>query len=310
MLPVDEIRLNFNPASLAVLNVVLGFLMFGIALDTRIEDFRRLLRMPMAFAAGIAAQFLVLPTITFGLTLVLQPAPSIALGMILVACCPPGNVSNILTHRANGNVALSVSMTAVSNAISVFAMPLNFAFWGSIHPTASKLLTSIALDPVQMFVHILLIIGLPFVLGLACVHRFPVWTERFKKPLRILSFVALIGFIIGAIAGNWRYFLDYVGLVLLAVVLHDALAFATGWSIARMARLSDYDCRAVSIEVGIRNAGLGLVLIFSFFDGLGGMAVVAGVWGFWDIIAGLILAGWWARKPLTSGGPAAADSQT
>ena len=306
MLPVDEIRLNFNPASLAVLNVVLGFLMFGIALDTRVEDFRRLLRMPVAFAAGIAAQFLVLPAITFVLTLVLQPAPSIALGMILVACCPPGNVSNILTHRAKGNVALSVSMTAVSNAISVFAMPLNFAFWGGIHPSAAKLLTSIALDPVQMFVHILLIIGLPFVLGLACVHRFPAFTERFKKPLRILSFVALIGFIVGAIAGNWRYFLDYVGLVLLAVVLHDALAFGTGWAIARMARLSDYDCRAVSIEVGIRNAGLGLVLIFSFFGGLGGMAVVAGVWGFWDIIAGLILAGWWARKPLTSGGPAAA----
>ncbi len=307
MLPVDEIRLNFNPASLAVLNAVLGFLMFGIALDTRLEDFRRVLRMPVAFAAGIAAQFLVLPAITFALTLVLQPAPSIALGMILVACCPPGNVSNILTHRAGGNVALSVSMTAVSNAISVVAMPLNFAFWGGVHPTASPLLTRIALDPVQMFVHILLIIGLPFVLGLACVHRFPVWTERFKKPLRILSFLALIGFIVGAIAGNWRYFLDYVGLVLLAVVLHDALAFGTGYVVARAARLSDYDRRAVSIEVGIRNAGLGLVLIFSFFDGLGGMAVVAGVWGFWDIIAGLILADWWARQPLRSGGPAAAE---
>jgi BASS family bile acid:Na+ symporter len=229
--------------------------------------------------------------------------------MILVACCPPGNVSNILTHRANGNVALSVSMTAVSNAISVFAMPLNFAFWGSLHPTASTLLTSIALDPMQMFAHIVMIIGLPFALGLACVQRFPVWSERFKKPLRIISFLALIGFIIGAIAGNWRYFMDYVGLVLLAVVLHDALAFATGWSIARMAGLSDYDCRAMSIEVGIRNAGLGLVLIFSFFNGLGGMAVVAGVWGFWDIIAGLILAGWWSRKPLRSGGPAAITAQ-
>ena len=308
MLPVDEIRLNFNPASLVVLNAVLGFLMFGIALDTRTEDFRRLLRMPMAFAVGIGAQFVVLPAITYLLTLVLQPAPSIALGMILVACCPPGNVSNILTHRANGNVALSVSMTAVSNAISVFAMPLNFAFWGSIHPTASTLLTSIALDPMHMFAHIVMIIGLPFALGLACVQRFPVWTERFKKPLRIISFLALIGFIIGAIAGNWRYFMDYVGLVLLAVVLHDALAFATGWSIARMAGLSDYDCRAMSIEVGIRNAGLGLVLIFSFFNGLGGMAVVAGVWGFWDIIAGLILASWWSRKPLRSGGPAAVSA--
>ena len=298
MLPVDEIRLNFNPASLAVLNAVLAFLMFGIALDTRAEDFRRLLRMPMAFAVGIVAQFVFLPAITFGLTLALQPGPSIALGMILVACCPPGNVSNILTHRANGNVALSVSMTAVSNAISIVAMPLNLAFWGSLHPTAAPLLRSIALDPVQMLLHILMIIGVPFVLGVACSRQFPVWTERFKKPLRILSFLTLIGFIVGAIAGNWRYFLDYVGLVLLVVALHDALAFGLGWTVARAARLNDYDSRALSIEVGIRNAGLGLGIIFSFFDGLGGMAVVAGVWGFWDIIAGLLLAAWWARRPL------------
>jgi BASS family bile acid:Na+ symporter len=116
--------------------------------------------------------------------------------------------------------------------------------------------------------------------------------------LRILSFLTLIGFIVGAIAGNWRYFLDYVGLVLLVVALHDALAFGLGWTVARAARLSDYDSRAMSIEVGIRNAGLGLGIIFSFFDGLGGMAVVAGVWGFWDIIAGLLLAAWWARRPL------------
>ena len=303
MLPVDEIRLNFNPASLAVLNAVLAFLMFGIALDTKLEDFRRVMRMPLAFTVGIVAQFIALPAITYVLTLLLQPGPSIALGMILVACCPPGNVSNILTHRANGNVALSVSMTAVSNAIAIVAMPLNFAFWGGIHPTAAPLLKTIALDPLEMLVHILLIIGIPFVLGIWCAHRFPGWTARFKKPVRILSFVALIAFIVGAIAGNWRYFLDYVGLVLLAVVIHDALAFGTGYAIARAVGLPDYDRRALSIEVGIRNAGLGLVIIFSFFGGLGGMAVVAGVWGFWDIIAGLLLAGWWAKRPLEGGVP-------
>ena len=296
MLPVDEIRLNFNPASLALLNGVLGFLMFGIALDTRIEDFKRVARMPWAMAVGIAAQFIVLPAVTYTLTLLLHVGPSIALGMILVACCPPGNVSNILTHRARGNVALSVSMTAISNAIAIVVMPLNFAFWGSLHPAASSLLQSISLDPLEMVGHIVMIIGIPFVLGLWCAHRFPTATLRCKKAVRILSFVALIGFIIGAIAGNWRFFLDYVGLVLLAVALHDALAFGTGYVCARVMGLEDYERRAVAIEVGIRNAGLGLVLIFSFFGGLGGMAVVAGVWGFWDIIAGLALASWWGRK--------------
>ncbi|MGR4867869.1 bile acid:sodium symporter family protein [Variovorax sp. LARHSF232] len=308
MLPVDEIRLNFNPASLVLLNVVLGFLMFGIALDTRVADFKRVARMPLAMAVGIAAQFIVLPALTFGLTLLLKPAPSIALGMILVACCPPGNVSNILTHRAGGNVALSVSMTAISNLISIVVMPLNFAFWGGIHPTASALLKTIALNPGEMVLHIIAIIGLPFVLGLSIAHFFPTLTGKVKKPVRILSFACLIGFIVAAIAGNWRYFLDYVGLVLLAVALHDALAFATGYACASATRLAEYDRRAVSFEVGIRNAGLGLVLIFSFFGGLGGMAVVAGVWGFWDIIAGLVLAAWWARRPLSSSSSSAARS--
>lgn len=296
MLPVDEIRLNFNPASLMLLNAVLAFLMFGIALDTKIEDFRRVARMPWAMAVGIVAQFLVLPAVTFALTLLLGVGPSIALGMILVACCPPGNISNILTHRAKGNVALSVSMTAISNALSVVIMPLNFAFWGGLHPTASTLLKTIALDPLEMVGHIIIIIGIPFVLGLWCAHQFPRLTQKVKKPARILSFLALIGFIIGAIAGNWRFFLDYVGLVLLAVILHDAIAFGTGYLCARLTGLQDYERRAVAIEVGIRNAGLGLVLIFSFFGGLGGMAVVAGVWGFWDIIAGLALASLWGRK--------------
>jgi bile acid:Na+ symporter, BASS family len=308
MLPVDEIRLNFNPASLVLLNVVLGFLMFGIALDTRLADFKRVARMPLAMAVGIAAQFIVLPALTFGLTLLLKPAPSIALGMILVACCPPGNVSNILTHRAGGNVALSVSMTAISNLISIVVMPLNFAFWGGIHPTASALLKTIALNPGEMVLHIIAIIGLPFVLGLSIAHFFPAITEKVKRPVRILSFMCLIGFILAAIAGNWRYFLDYVGLVLLAVALHDAMAFATGYFCASATRLAEYDRRAVSFEVGIRNAGLGLVLIFSFFGGLGGMAVVAGVWGFWDIIAGLALAALWARRPLSSSSSASSTA--
>jgi bile acid:Na+ symporter, BASS family len=306
VLPVDEVRLNFNPASLAALNVILAFLMFGIALDSRVAEFRRVARMPLAMGVGIVAQFVVLPAVTFALTLLLQPGPSIALGMILVACCPPGNISNILTHRAGGNVALSVSMTAVTNLLSIVVMPLNFAFWAGIHPTAAPLLRTIALDPLQMVLHIVAIIGIPFVLGLLCAEKLPRLAERIKRPARWLSLFFLVAFIVGAIAGNWRYFLDYVGLVLLAVVIHDALAFGTGYACASAMKLHEYDRRAISIEVGIRNAGLGLVLIFSFFGGLGGMAVVAGVWGFWDIIAGLLLAGWWARRPMPERANAAA----
>jgi BASS family bile acid:Na+ symporter len=276
---------------------VLAFLMFGIALDTRVEDFKRVLKMPWAMAVGIGAQFLLLPAVTFGLTLLLRPAPSIALGMILVACCPPGNISNIITHRAGGNVALSVSMTAISNALAIFLMPLNLAFWGGMHPTAAPLLQAIALDPRDMGLHIVAIIGLPFVLGLLCAEHLPRLTARIKKPARIASFAFLLLFIIGAIAGNWAYFISYLGLVLVAVLLHDALAYALGYACAMLAGLKEYERRAMSVEVGIRNAGLGLVLIFGFFGGLGGMAVVAAAWGFLDIIIGLLLAAFWARRP-------------
>ncbi len=297
--PIDEVRLNFNPATIQALNAVLAFLMFGVALDTRVEDFRRVLKMPLAIIAGIAAQFLLLPAITFALTLLIQPTPSIALGMILVACCPPGNISNIITHRAGGNVALSVSMTAISNALSIALMPLNVAFWGGHHPAAAPLLRSIALDPAEMALHIVIIIGAPFVAGIFVARQWPRFTAKVKKPARTLSFLFLIGFIVAAIAGNWQYFLNYLGLVLLAVIAHDLLAYGLGYATARLAGLAEYDRRAVSIEVGIRNAGLGLVLIFSFFGGLGGMAVVAGAWGFVDIILGLLLAAVWARRPAT-----------
>jgi BASS family bile acid:Na+ symporter len=142
--------------------------MFGIALDTKLEDFRRVARMPWAMAVGIAAQFVVLPAVTYTLTLLLGVAPSIALGMILVACCPPGNISNLLTHRAKGNVALSVSMTAISNALSVVLMPLNFAFWGGMHPTASAAAQDDCAGPAGNGGHIIVIIGVPFVLGVWC----------------------------------------------------------------------------------------------------------------------------------------------
>ena len=294
---IDEVRLHFDPNSLRLLNAVLAFLMFGVALDTRLADFRRVMKLPVAMGAGIAAQFLLLPAITFGLTLLIRPTPSIALGMILVACCPPGNISNIITHRAGGNVALSVSMTAISNALSIVLMPLNLAFWGGVHPTAAPLLRSIALDPLEMAMHIVIIIGAPFVLGIFVAQRWPAFTEKVKKPARVLSLVFLIGFILAAIAGNWHYFVNYLGLVLLAVITHDVLAYALGYFTARFAGLAEYDRRAVSVEVGIRNSGLGLGLIFGFFGGLGGMAVVAGAWGFIDIVLGLALAAWWARRP-------------
>ena len=295
---IDDIKLNFNPASLLTLDIVIALIMFGIALAIKVADFKAVLTMPKAISVAIAAQFLLLPAITFGLTLLLQVQASIALGMILVACCPPGNISQVLTNQARGNVALSVSMTAIGNLLAIFLMPLNFAFWGNLHPTASQIFKDVDLNAWEMMLKIVLIIGLPFALGILIGHYWPKITAKVQPWIRIISLVALLAFIVIALVGNWANFMMVLGVVLIVVFLHDSIALALGYATARAFRLDTPSTKAVTFEVGIRNAGLGLGLIFSIFGGLGGMAVVAGWWGIWDIIAGLILATVWSRFTL------------
>ncbi|WP_245155069.1 bile acid:sodium symporter family protein [Nocardioides sp. 1609] len=293
---VDGIEIAFDEGSLTTLKIVVGAILFGIALDTRIEDFRAAARRPGVIAIGVVAQFLLLPAVTFLLTLALDVRGSVALGMILVACCPPGNVSNILTHRARGDVALSVSMTAVSNVLAIFLMPLNVAFWGSIHPTADSLLEDIDLDAVDMLLEIGLVIGVPFVAGTTIARLWPRVASRAGRVVGPVAFLALGAVIVVGVANNWSVFVDFIGVVLLAVLLHDAVALLLGYGIARATRLPERSTRAMTFEVGIRNAGLGLLLVFTYFDGLGGMALVAAWWGIWDIIAGLALAQWWGTR--------------
>lgn len=292
----DLIELSFAPSSLMILNIVLGLIMLGIALDVAPSDFAVVAKHPRPFVVAILAQLLVLPAVTFGLTFILPVSPSMALGMILVACCPPGNISQVLTHRAGGNVALSVSMTAVGNLIYIFMLPLSVAFWGSLHPTASALLEEVAIDPLRMLLEIFLIVGVPFIVGLFVRAKFERFAARVQPIVKWFSFIALIGFILAALLGNWTVFVAYLGIIILVVTVHDGVALAIGYGTAVIGGLGTRERKAMTFEVGIRNAGLGLGLVFTFFGGLGGMAIVAGWWGIWDIIAGLIVASLWAAR--------------
>lgn len=296
MTDVDAIRISFDEGSLTTLRIVLALILLGVALDTRVEDFRRALRHPFAIIVVVIAQFLLLPAVTFLLTLALGLRESLALGLILVACCPAGNVSNIVTHRAGGDVAMSVSMTAVGNVLAIFLMPLNLAFWGGLHPTGRHLMREIALDPWDMVLEILLVIGIPFVIGLTVTHFWPRVAEKARKVVGPVAFLGLTGVIVVGVANNWDLFLAYIGLVVVAVFLHDAIALALGYAVGRATRLHLGVVKASTFETGLRNAGLGLLLVFTFFDGLGGMALVAAWWGIWDIVAGLAVAWWWRRR--------------
>ncbi|WP_223170881.1 bile acid:sodium symporter family protein [Microbacterium sp. NIBRBAC000506063] len=231
---VDEIVLNFTPGSLIILNVVLALIMLGIALDTAPSDFKAVARHPKPFAIAILAQLLLLPAVTFLLTLVLPVTPSMALGMILVACCPPGNISQVLTHRAGGNVALSVSMTAVANPLYIVFLPLSVAFWGSLHPGARELLQTVTLNPWQMLLDIFLIIGLPFAVGLLLRAKLPGLAAKVQPFVKWFSLLALVGFIVVALVGNWAVFIAVLGIIVLVVTIHDGVALLLGYTTARL----------------------------------------------------------------------------
>ncbi len=298
---LDQVRLNFSPQGLLVINAAIGIMMLGVALDLKLDDFRRIFVKPKAPFVGLAAQFILLPAFTFLLTLVIRPAPSIALGMILVAACPGGNLSNIITYLAKGNTAVSISMTAVSTLAAIVMTPLNLAIWGSLNPDTAEILRKVSLSPFDVFFTIIVILGIPMAIGMTVSRIFPGLADRVRKPFKIFSLVFFILIVAGALGANWQHFLNYVNIVILAVFIHNLLALNIGWWSGKLLRLSERDSRAVSIEVGIQNSALGLVLVFNFFGGLGGMAILVAWWGIWHIIAGLSAAFFFSRRKIPEG---------
>lgn len=299
MTSIDDIVLNFNPATLMLLNVVVGTIMLGVALDMRVDDFRLVVKAPKAVAIGLIAQFLVLPAVTTGIVVLLDPAPSIALGMILVASCPPGNLSNFLTHLARGNTALSVSMSALSTVGALVMTPLNLSIWASLHPPAKSLLRSIEMDPVEVTISIFILIGVPLAIGLTLVEKFPAIADRIRKPVQKISHVLVALFVVGALVAN-ASLLQHIGVVAVFVALQDALALGSGYASAWLAGLGEANRRAVTFEVGMRNAGVSLALAFNHFGGMGGVAVIAAWWGVWHLVSGFPLAMIWRRHPAKS----------
>ncbi len=294
---IDAVRLNFSPTTLHVLNAILGIVMFGVALDLRAADFRRVLERPRPVLIGLAGHYLVFPAFTYLLVLAIKPPPSVALGMMLVASCPAGNISNFLVHLARGNTALSVSISSTSTVLAVVFTPLVLRLWGSMYAPTQAILRAVAVDPVDMFVTIFLLLGLPLAAGMYVQRRWPAFADRARTPMKRFSIGIFVLFLVLALTANWQYFVTYVGRVVLAVFLHNALALTTGYWTAGALGLPVRDRRAVSFEVGIQNSGLGLILVFTFFGGLGGAAIVAAWWGIWHVVAGLSLATYWSRRP-------------
>ncbi len=287
----------FEPRSLILLNLILALMMFGVSLSLRIEDFKRIVLSPIAPIAGLFAQFFLLPLATCLFTWALNIDPELALGMILVASCPGGSFSNIMTWLARGNVAVSVSMTAVSSLAAAILTPVNFAFYGWLNPHTREYLTKITIEPSSILILVLLVLALPLVLGMVTGRRLPDLVVRIQKPLRIFSLLVLMAFVAIAFSSNFALFLERFHSFFWLVVGHNLLALSLGYGMGLMLKLPVADRRAVTLEVGIQNSGLGLVILFTFFPEAGGMMLITAFWGVWHLVSGLTLSQVWARIP-------------
>ncbi|MEL7298087.1 MAG: bile acid:sodium symporter [Pseudomonadota bacterium] len=293
---LDSVSLNFSPSALVVLNVLLAYVVFGIALDLRWQDFRVVLRFPRALVVGLFAQFILLPAMTLALLLLLQPPAGLALGLIVVAACPGGSISNFFAARAGANVALSVSMSALSSLTAFVVTPLSIAIWGSGYAPARNLLHAVSVDFWQMLTIVLAVLIVPTLLGSLVATQRPATAERLRLPLRRSSTAIFLLFVAAAFIANGTLFLRHFDQVLALVVVHNLAALALGFLFASLAGLALRERKTICIEVGIQNTALGLTLIFTFFDGLGSMALVAGMWGVWHLLSGFAVAWFFQRK--------------
>lgn len=293
---LDSVKINFDASSLTVLNIALAFVMFGVALEITKADFLNLVKNPKPILVGMFSQFLLLPAVTFALVFLVKPQASIALGMFMVAACPGGNISNFITQLAKGNTALSVSLTAIATLFAIVMTPLNLYFWANLYQPSAVLIQEVSINTLDMVKLVFLILGLPLLLGMLFRHYYKNLALKVSKTLKVVSIIFFILLVVLALKNNLDYFTKYVSYVFLLVVFHNILAFVTGYSLSSLFKLNLFDKKSITIETGIQNSGLGLMLIFSFFDGLGGMAILAAFWGIWHIVSGLILAKIWSRK--------------
>ena len=308
---LSDLTINFGEGGMMIVIIILAFVMFGVALGIKTSTFKEVFKKPKSVIVGVLMQWVGLPLVTFLVALALNQwiTPMIALGMILVACCPGGNISNFISSLSKGNVELSVSMTAITTAFAPIVTPFNFWFWGNLYAhivSVKQNIPELSIPFLPMLYQILLLLGLPIVLGLLFARRHPNATKKITKPAQVLSILLFIGMVIASASQNWQIIVDNIIYVFFIVLLHNACALATGYFGGRLAKLPIKDCRSMTVEIGIQNSGLGLVLLFNpvifppevWHQHYGGMLLVTAWWGIWHIIAGLTVAFLFRRKPL------------
>ena len=305
---LDSLNINLGAGEMFVVNCILAFVMFGVALGIKFQMFKDVFKNPKSVILGILLQWVMLPAITSLLAIVLNPiiTPMVAIGMILVASCPGGNISNFMSAFSKGNIELSVSMTALTTIAAPFVTPINFWFWGTLYCKFAAIkndIPTLEIPFMDMLEQILLILGLPIIAGMLFAHYFPNGAKRLMKPTQWMSIILFIGMVavalsqvLTALDQKWVVYAAIL-CALFVVIIHNATALSTGYFTGRLAKVSIEDRRSLTIETGIQNSGLGLALLFNpaIFDPTvwshnGGMIIITALWGVWHIVSGLSMA--------------------
>jgi len=266
---------------------LLGIVMLGMGMTLTVADFSEIIKHPKAVVLGVVAQFVIMPLLAFGLSMLFSLPPAIAVGVILVGSCPGGTASNVMTYLAKGNVALSVACTSVSTLLAPLLTPIVFYLLAS---------QWIDISPSAMFVSVLKMVLLPIALGVILRMIFKTSIMKATGVLPLVSVIAIVLIVAAVVSGSKQSIIESGLLIFGVVILHNGLGYLLGFWAAKFLKLDDSDAKAVSIEVGMQNSGLGVALAKTHFALDPVTAVPSAIFSFWHNISGPLLATYWSSK--------------
>lgn len=268
-------------------NYLLMIVMFGMGLTLKLEDFKVVFTRPKDIIIGAIAQFTIMPLLAFLLSIAFKLPPELAVGVILVGTCPGGTSSNVMTYLAKGDVALSVGMTSVSTILAPFATPLLTLLYAG---------QKVDVNAVSMFISIVQVVILPIFLGFVINKFFYKFTNSIKEILPLISVLAIVAIVAAVVSANSQRLMQVGYLVIIVVVLHNCLGYLLGYVLAKLFRLNNAKCKAVSIEVGMQNSGLATSLAATHFASMALATVPGAIFSVWHNISGSIVANIMASK--------------
>ncbi len=283
---LDSLRIILDPVGQAGVAIALMLVMFGVALGLRVSDFRALLKSPAIYFGGVIGQVLLLPLVTFALIHVISPPPSVALGMIVVGCCPGGAVSNLMTFLSKGTVAVSVALTATSSVLAALLTPASIMFWSKLYAPTAALLQSLDVNPWLFIAQTTVLLAVPLAFGMVVAAKYPRTAEKLKGKMSFIGAAVLGGTVVYGIAYFYPILWPALGLLGGITIMHNAAAFLCGAMLSSFLTREVAIRRALTFELGIQNSGLALIILLGQLKGLGGAAAIAAVWGVWHLIAG------------------------